>query len=127
MTAAVVARGLQDCRRGVIGYGIGLGLMIVWVMALYPSVETELADYVEAMPETMKSLFGIEDITSLAGFVHAEVFTIMGPLVFLAFRQGDLDADLLPGVPQRGPLRPRSGAVTWRARIGSRRACVRGP
>lgn len=84
MTAAVVTRSLADRRRGVLGYGVGLGLMIVWVMAIYSSVETELADYVEAMPEAMKSLFGMEEITSLAGFVHAEIFSLMGPLVFLA-------------------------------------------
>lgn len=84
MMAAVLARGLADRRRAVLGYGIGLGLMILWVMALYPSVEGELDDYVEAMPETMKSLFGLDDISNLAGFVHAEVFSMMGPLVFLA-------------------------------------------
>ena len=84
MIAAVVRRSLADRRRGVLGYGIGLGLMIVWVMAIYPSVESELSDYVKAMPEAMKSLFGMDDITSLAGFVHAEVFSLMGPLVFLA-------------------------------------------
>jgi ABC-2 type transport system permease protein len=85
MNAAVMTRGLADRRRGVFGYGIGLGVMIVWVMAIYPSVEAELADYVDAMPEAMKSLFGMEDITSLAGFVHAEIFSLMGPLVFAAF------------------------------------------
>jgi ABC-2 type transport system permease protein len=85
MTAAIITRSVAERRRGVLGYGIGLGLMVVWVMAIYPSVEKELPDYIDAMPETMKSLFGMEDITSLAGFVHAEVFSLMGPLVFLAF------------------------------------------
>jgi ABC-2 type transport system permease protein len=32
----------------------------------------------------MKSLFGIDDVTSLAGFVYAEIFSLMGPLVFVA-------------------------------------------
>ncbi|HLF41331.1 MAG TPA: ABC transporter permease subunit [Acidimicrobiia bacterium] len=84
MISAVVTRSLADRRRGVLGYGIGLGLMIVWVMAIYPGVEKELSDYIDAMPDTMKSLFGMEDITSLAGFVHAEIFSLMGPLVFIA-------------------------------------------
>ena len=85
MTAAIITRSVAERRRGVLGYGIGLGLMVVWVMAIYPSVEKELPGYIDSMPETMKSLFGMEDITSLAGFVHAEVFSLMGPLVFLAF------------------------------------------
>lgn len=80
----IVFRGLRDGRRGVLGYGIGLGLMINWVMAIYPSVEGELAAYVDAMPDAMKALFGMDDLTSLAGFVHAEIFSLMGPLVFIA-------------------------------------------
>jgi ABC-2 type transport system permease protein len=79
---------MRDRRRAVTGAGIGLGPMIIWIMAIYPSVETELPDYVDAMPDAMKSIFGIDDITSLAGFVHAEVFTVMGPIVFLALAIG---------------------------------------
>lgn len=84
MRAAVVEHGVRERRRGVLGYGVGLGLMVLWVMAIYPSVEAELVDYVDAMPEAMKSLFGMDDIASLPGFVHAEVFSLMGPIVFLA-------------------------------------------
>ena len=84
MTAAIVGRAVADRRRGIVGYGVGLGLMILWVMGVYPSVESELTDYVDAMPDAMKSLFGMEEISSLAGFVHAEVFSLMGPIVFLA-------------------------------------------
>lgn len=84
MTAAIVARGVRDRRRSVLAYGVGLGLMILWVMAIYPSVESELTDYVEAMPEAMKSLFGVEGLVDLAGFVQVEIFSMMGPLVFLA-------------------------------------------
>lgn len=82
--SAAVTRGVGDRRRAILGYGIGLGLMTLWVMALYPSVEAELADYVDAMPEAMKTLFGMDDISSLAGFVHAEIFSLMGPIVFIA-------------------------------------------
>jgi ABC-2 type transport system permease protein len=81
--AAIVTRSVADRRRSVVAYGIGLGLMVLWVMAVYPSVESELSDYVDAMPDAMKSLFGMEELTDLAGFVHAEIFSLMGPLVFL--------------------------------------------
>lgn len=84
MTAAVVARSLADRRRGVISYGVGLAAMVIWVMAIYPSVEKELADYMQAMPEAMRSMFGIQSISSLSDFVYAEVFSLMGPLVFIA-------------------------------------------
>jgi ABC-2 type transport system permease protein len=124
MNTAVVVRGLQDRRRSVLGYGIGLGLMIVWVMALYPSVERELADYVDAMPEAMKSLFAIDDITSLAGFVHAEIFSLIGPLVFVALamtsgaaaiageeRERILPVVLATGVGRRNLLLARLAAL----------------
>lgn len=81
---AIVERALGAGRRGTLGYGIGLALMIVWVMALHPSVEGELEAYVDAMPAAMAALFGLEEVTSLAGFVHAEVFSLMGPLVLCA-------------------------------------------
>jgi ABC-2 type transport system permease protein len=84
MTTAVVTRNLRDRRRSVLAYGTGLALMVLWVMAVYPSVQTELTDYVDAMPDAMKSMFGIDDISDLPGFVYAEVFSFMGPLVFLA-------------------------------------------
>lgn len=125
MTAAIVIRGVRDRHRSVIGYGVGLGLMIVWVMALYPSVENELADYVDAMPEAMKSIFGFDDITSLAGFVHAEIFTLMGPIVFLALaisvgssmiageeRERILPMVLATGVGRRDVLLSKFGALT---------------
>lgn len=80
--AAVVGRDVAARRRSVLGCGVGLGGMIVWVMALYPSVEGELAAYVESMPAAMQALFGLDDVSSLAGFVHAEIFSLMGPLVF---------------------------------------------
>jgi len=82
--ATVAARNVGDRYRSVLGYGIGLGLMIVWVMAIYPSVQGELGAYVDAMPDAMKSMFRIEDVTSLAGFVQAEIMSFMGPLVFIA-------------------------------------------
>lgn len=83
MTAVIVRRTVRDRRRSVLAYGVGLGLMILWVMAIYPSVESELTDYVEAMPDAMKALFGIDEFGDLAGFVYAEVFSFMAPLVFL--------------------------------------------
>jgi ABC-2 type transport system permease protein len=84
MTTLVLRRAFADRRRSLIGYGIGLGLMIVWVMAIYPSIASALADYMEAMPEVMKQMFGVEDITNLAGFVNAEIFSAVGPIVLIA-------------------------------------------
>lgn len=85
IATAVVGRTVSDRRRSVLWYGAGLALMVIWVMAIYPSMAAELEDYLDAMPDAMKSLFGGQEIASLAGFVYAEIFSLMGPIVFLAF------------------------------------------
>ncbi len=121
----LAAHSLAAGRRAVLGYGIGLAVLVVWVMALYPSVEAELADYMDAMPDSMKSLFGADDISDLTGFVYAEVFSLMGPIIVLALaithgsalvageeQEGILALVLSTGVGRRAVLTARLAALT---------------
>lgn len=84
MTVAVVARAFGERWRALLGYGLGMGLMIVWVVALYPSVEGALADYIEAMPELMKTMFGVGSIDDVGAFLNVEIFSAVGPIIFIA-------------------------------------------
>lgn len=99
----VVARSLADRRRAVLGAALGLAPMIVWVLAVYPSVQSELADYIAAMPEAMKAMFGVEDLSTVAGFLHAEMFSLFAPLVFLVLAITAGSATLA-GEEQQGTL-----------------------
>lgn len=121
----LAAHSLAAGRRAVLGYGIGLAVLVVWVMAVYPSVEAELADYMDAMPDSMKSLFGVDDISDLAGFVYAEIFSLMGPIIVLALaithgsalvageeQEGILALVLSTGVGRRTVLAARLLALT---------------
>ncbi len=100
---AVLTHSLADRRRAVLGAALGLAPIVVWVLAVYPSVQSELTDYIEAMPEAMKAMFGVEDLSTVAGFLHAEMFSLFAPLVFLvlAITAG---ATTLAGEEQHGAL-----------------------
>jgi ABC-2 type transport system permease protein len=74
-------------RRAVIGWGIGLAAVAAMYAAFYPSIKASAADldsYMQNLPDALKSLIG-NDYTSPGGYLRAEVFTFLGPALFLVY------------------------------------------
>jgi ABC-2 type transport system permease protein len=80
--------------------------LVLLVGAIFPSIEgsAEFRDVVEGYPETLESLFGLGgDITSGAGFVDAELFSLMLPLLAIVLAVG-IGARTLAGEEDAGRL-----------------------
>lgn len=95
MASELFRRGLRDHRRSLLAWSVGVVAYIGLIVAIFPSIEgsPEFDDLLESYPEILKELFGIVEggsLTSGAGFLDAELFSFMLPLLvlFLAIGSG---------------------------------------
>jgi beta-exotoxin I transport system permease protein len=96
---------LRDQQRGLIGWGIGLAGVAAMYSAFYPSVVKSagsLNKYLESLPDALKTLLG-GDYTSPAGYLRAETFSTLGPILFLVFAIG-AGARAVAGEEETGTL-----------------------
>jgi ABC-2 type transport system permease protein len=87
MLRNVFLKSLRDQRRALLGWSIGLVLLVGLESALWPSVKAmpALNELLASYPEALRTLFKLEDFASGTGFMNAELFTAMLPILFLAF------------------------------------------
>jgi ABC-2 type transport system permease protein len=80
-------RTLHDQRRAYLGWSVGLVVFAGWMLALYPTVRDNVAlsQVLESYPEAFRKMFGIADYASGAGYLRAEVLSLMGPLLLIIF------------------------------------------
>jgi ABC-2 type transport system permease protein len=88
MAFELTRRGLLDHRRALIGWCLGIIGYAAFTSSIYPSIKgsADFKQLVEHYPDALKSLFGLGqggDITSGAGFIDAELFSLMLPLLVL--------------------------------------------
>jgi ABC-2 type transport system permease protein len=86
-----LAKAARDQRRSVIGWGIAVAAVVLMYSSFYPSIEESAADlssYIENLPEAIRNLIGAEDYSSAVGYLQAEFFSTMGPLLLLIFTIG---------------------------------------
>lgn len=105
MLRSVYLKTLRDQRHGLVGWSVGIVLLVVTESLIWPSfsdmpdVEKLFAQY----PEPMKKIFDIEAMTSGLGFLNVELFSLMLPALFLiyAIARG---ARLVAGEEEAGTL-----------------------
>jgi beta-exotoxin I transport system permease protein len=81
---------LSTQRRALIGWGIGLAAIALLYSAVYPSIKQSAADldkYMQNLPEAMRAIIGT-NYTSPAGYLRAELFSLLGPVLLLVFGIG---------------------------------------
>lgn len=114
----VFLKSLRDQYRGLIGWTIGVALLVLVMALIWPSVrdmpdiEKLLANY----PEAMRELFNIEAMTTGPGYLNAELFSIMLPAIFLVFGIGR-GARLVAGEEQAGTLETLLSTPVPRMRV----------
>ena len=84
----VYLKTLRDSRKSVLFYSIGTVALGLYVTLFYPTIRdaTGFTDFLEDLPEVLQSLIGdAETYTTAEGFLNAEVFSFMGPLIVAAF------------------------------------------
>jgi ABC-2 type transport system permease protein len=81
---------LSAQRRALVGWGIGLAAIALTYAAVYPSIKQSAADldrYMQNLPEALRSIIGT-NYTSPAGYLRAELFSLLGPVLLLVYGIG---------------------------------------
>lgn len=87
MFRTVFSKDLRDQRRGLIGWGGGLALITLVIVALWPSIRDipDIEEFLASYPEAFLELFNIEAMTTGAGFLNAELYSILLPALFIVY------------------------------------------
>lgn len=118
--AALIGAHLSDRRRSVLAWGLPLGLMSAFIVAIFPSVEGALSKAIEKYPSGLKEAFGIGELSNVEQYLQAEMLSLIVPLAagYLAVRAV---AGGLSGAAESGRL-----DVLLSAPVSRRRLCAAG-
>lgn len=85
MFKVLFAKTLRDFRAQIIGWGIGIGLLLILALIVYPSIASDYGDMVGQLPEAMRAFMGSESsFDSLEGYLNVE-FMSYAPMVLAIF------------------------------------------
>lgn len=117
---ALAAAHLSDRRRSVLAWGLPVGLMSAFIVAIFPSVEDSISKVVNKYPSGLKEAFGIGQLSNVEQYLHAEMLSLIVPLAlgYLAVRAV---ASGLSGAAESGRL-----DVLLLAPVSRRRICAAG-
>jgi ABC-2 type transport system permease protein len=120
----LLRRGVADHARALAGWCVGIAAYAAFVSAIFPSIEGSAGfdELVRSYPDILRELFDIEgtDISTGAGFLDTELFSLMLPLLVTVLAIGS-GARTLAGEEDAGrleltmayPVRRRD-AVLWK-------------
>jgi ABC-2 type transport system permease protein len=117
---ALIATHLSDRRHSVLAWGVPLGLMSAFIVAIFPSVEDSISKVVNRYPAGLKEAFGIGQLSNVEQYLHAEMLSLIVPLAlgYLAVRAVTSG---LAGAAESGRL-----DVLLSAPVSRRRICAAG-
>jgi ABC-2 type transport system permease protein len=83
----VYVKALWDQRKSLPAWGSGIALFIVLEAAMWPSMKSmpKLDEYLQDFPSGLRELFAIDQMATGRGFLNAELFTLMLPMMFLVY------------------------------------------
>jgi ABC-2 type transport system permease protein len=87
----VAAKTMRDQRKALIGWAVGVGLLVLMYAAFYPSVKANASTfnaYLKSMPKALRNIFAAESFSTPSGYLQTELFSIMGPLLLTIFSIG---------------------------------------
>ena len=84
---SVFARAMREERRALIGWTIGVVAFCLVMLSIFPSIHgnVNFAKLLDAYPEALRKMFQVEDYTTGAGYLRAEVFSFVAPLLLTLF------------------------------------------
>lgn len=108
MRADIATRALADHRRSLLAWALGIGAYVALIVAVWPSIRgsAQLAKAFTDYPDALKQLFGGDasfDFGTSAGYLNAELFSLMYPLLLAVFAIA-FGASTLAGEEERGLL-----------------------
>src|SRR4051812_22569226 len=80
---SVFVKTIYDRRHGLLWWSVGIGMLTLAVLSVWPSVRDEYQKLVQNYPEALLAFFGIDKagVGTAAGYLQAELFGFMLPLV----------------------------------------------
>ncbi|HEY8452974.1 MAG: ABC transporter permease subunit [Micromonosporaceae bacterium] len=105
MLRNVFLKNLRDQRRGLVGWSVGIVLLILLMSALWPSFGdiADLEAFLRNYPEAMREIFNLDEFTTGRGYLNAEIYSALLPVLFLVYAIGR-GARLIAGEEQAGTL-----------------------
>lgn len=95
---------MNDLRRGLIGWSVGLAALVAMMAALWPTIrDMDMEAFIDAYPEALRELFNVEQFTTGAGFLNAELFSMFVPILFITYGIG-VGARLLAREEEQGTI-----------------------
>lgn len=122
MTGSLALDALLRLRRGMLWWAAGLLALAGLQLAVYPTVrdETGLRDLIRDYPDAVKELFGFGgadfDYTSAAGYLGAELFSVVVPLL-LIIAAVSAGSRAIAGEEEQGHLEVLMSLPVGRARV----------
>lgn len=94
---------LRDRRRALLAWGLPIGLMSAFIVAIFPSVEDALGKAIRDYPTELKEAFSIGELATVEQYLEAEMLSLIVPLAvgYLAARSV---ASGLSGAAESGRL-----------------------
>jgi beta-exotoxin I transport system permease protein len=113
---ALIAARLHERRRSLLSWGLPIGLMAAFEVAIFPSIEGALAKTIDQYPAALKEAFGISELSTVQQFLAAELLGLIVPLAlgYLAVRS---IAAGLSGAAESGRLDVLLSAPVSRRRL----------
>ena len=102
----VLLRSVRDALRGLVFWTAGIVLLVLVTVSIWPSIEgnADLTDAIENYPEELKAFLGGSlDFATAAGYLNAELYSLMVPLLLLVYGIG-AGARGLAGEEEAGTL-----------------------
>jgi ABC-2 type transport system permease protein len=88
MSLVMFRQALAELRRTVLWYAIGVVAYAVMILSIFPTIRgdsSQMQDYINSMPDALIKAFGINDITTLPGFLGAEYLNLVWPIIAAVF------------------------------------------
>lgn len=82
----LVGKSLRDRWKSLVAWTVGIVALVTVQMAVYPTVRDTSADwdsFVDSFPETLREIFRMQDYTSPAGYLSAELMSFVMPFIFM--------------------------------------------
>lgn len=105
MFRTIYLKSLYDARRGLLGWSIAIAVLVLLESALWPSIRDmpNLQQLYQSFPAELRKFFNLDAMTTGAGFLNAELFTLLLPALFLVYAIGH-GARAIAGEEERGTL-----------------------
>lgn len=83
----VTRQTLRLQRRGLLLWSLGLTAMVALYGSLWPSIrdQASVTDLMDQLPEVLRSLLAVTDMSTPVGYVQAELLGLTGPLLVILF------------------------------------------